>query len=155
MAPDPAAVITAVDTNVVVAGLLSWHENHQAAADHLIALMESRSEIVFPLHALVEAYSVMTRLPPPHRLGAKDAREILERSLRHRVNLVGLAGDEGWDLIEDIAQRSIAGGPAYDALILACSRKGGAKRLLTFNRAHFERLATEEIEIVVPGSPAT
>jgi predicted nucleic acid-binding protein len=154
MAPDPAAVITAVDTNVVVAGLLSWHVHHEAASTQLIALLESQSEIVLPLPALVEAYSVMTRMPPPHRLGPKDALEILESSLRRRVTLVGLDGDEGWKLLQDISQRSITGGTVYDGLILACALKGGARRLLTFNRPHFERIATGEIEIVVPGSTA-
>ena len=152
MVPEPAGVVTAVDTNIIVAGLLSWHEHHQIASAQLIALLENESEVVVPLPVLVEAYSVMTRLPPPHRLGSKDAIEILESSLRHRVTLVGLDGDEGWNLLQDISQRSITGGTTYDGLILACARKGGARRLLTFNRPHFERLATEEIEIVVPGS---
>lgn len=40
---------------------------------------------------------------------------------------------------------------SYDGLILACAMKGGAQRLLTFNRAHFERIRNEGIEIVVPG----
>ena len=40
---------------------------------------------------------------------------------------------------------------SYDALILACAKKGGARRLLTFNRAHFERIRVEGIEILVPG----
>jgi predicted nucleic acid-binding protein len=154
MAPDPTQVVIAVDTNVVVAGLLSWHAHHEAASAQLIALLESQVEIVIPLPALVEAYSVMTRLPPPHRISSMDALEILESSLRDRVTLVGLDGDEGWKLLQDISQRSITGGTAYDGLILACARKGGARRLLTFNRQHFERIATEEIEIVVPGSTA-
>ncbi|HYU32756.1 MAG TPA: PIN domain-containing protein [Thermoanaerobaculia bacterium] len=152
MAIDSPKVTTAVDTNVIVAGLLSWHEHHQVASAELIGLLESKAEIVLPLPVLVEAYSVMTRLPPPRRVAAKNAVEILNRSFRHRVTLVGLDGNEGWDLIEDIGQRSITGGTAYDGLILACARKGGARRLLTFNRSHFERIATEEMEIVVPGS---
>jgi predicted nucleic acid-binding protein len=150
MASDPLHPATALDTNVVIAGLLSWHEHHEAAVAQLIALLESRSAIILPLQALVEAYSVMTRLPPPHRLSSQDAVEALEGSLRGRVTLVGLDGDEGWGLIADLGRRSIAGGTAHDGLILACARKGGARRLLTFNRSHFERIATEEVEIVVP-----
>jgi len=154
MAIDSPLVAIALDTNVIVAGLLSWHEHYEVAAVQLIELLESKVEIVLPLPALVEAYSVMTRLPPPRRLASKDAIEILKGSFRHRVALVGLDGNEGWDLIEDLGQRSITGGTAYDGLILACARKGGARRLLTFNRSHFERIATDEIEIVVPGSTA-
>lgn len=152
MAIDSPRIATALDTNVIVAGLLPWHEHYELASVELIGLLENRIEIVLPLPVLVEAYSVMTRLPPPRRLASKDAIEILKRSFRQRVTLVGLDGNEGWDLIEDIGRRSITGGTAYDGLILACARKGGARRLLTFNRSHFERIATEEIEIVVPGA---
>lgn len=52
----------APDTSVLVAGFATWHEGHEAAVRalnrgvHLIA------------HAAVETYSVLTRLPPPHRI---------------------------------------------------------------------------------------
>jgi len=151
MALDADKVVTAVDTNVIVAGLLSWHVHHELASAQLITLLESKLELVVPLPVLIEAYSVMTRMPPPHRIGSKDALEILESSLRGRVTLVGLDGEEGWKLLQDVSHRSITGGTTYDGLILACARKGGARRLLTFNRSHFERVATEEIEIAVPG----
>lgn len=153
MAPDPAEVVTAIDTNVIVAGLLSWHVHHELASAQLIDLLESELEIVVPLPVLIESYSVMTRMPPPHRIGSKEALEILELSLRDRVTLVGLDEEEGWKLLQDLSQRSITGGTTYDGLILACARKGGARRLVTFNRSHFERVATEEIEVVVPGAP--
>jgi len=142
---------TALDTSVLIAGLLSWHEHHEPASAQLAELLASAADIVLPVHALVEAYAVLTRLPPPHRLSARDAFEILDGSFRNRAILVGLERDEGWDLIESLRDRSIAGGTSYDGLILACARKGGARRILTFNRAHFERLGTG-IEIVVPGA---
>jgi predicted nucleic acid-binding protein len=136
---------------VIISGLLSWHENHKAASAALTDLFEGGDAVVLPLHSLVEAYAVMTRLPPPHRLGAKEALDVLEGSLRSRSNLVGLAAKEGWDFLRELSRRNLVGGTSYDSLILASARKGGAQRLLTFNRAHFERAGTEDIEIVVPG----
>jgi predicted nucleic acid-binding protein len=144
--------VTALDTSVVVPGLLSWHEQHKLASAALIEAMESPAELVLPLHTLVEAFSVMTRLPPPFRVRVSDALAMLEGSFRGRATLVGLDGDEGWDLIGDLSRRSIAGGTSYDGLILACARKGGAQRLLTFNGKHFERFESTGIEILVPGS---
>jgi len=143
---------TALDASVIVAGLLSSHEHHGPAAAELAALLAGPGGVILPLQALVEAYSVMTRLPSPHRLSVKDALTILERSLRQRTTIVGLDGEEAWELIEDLSQRQIAGATSYDGLIAACARKGGAQRILTFNRAHFERLAGTGLEIVVPGS---
>jgi predicted nucleic acid-binding protein len=143
---------TALDASVIVAGLLSSHEHHGPAAAELAALLSEPGDVILPLQALVEAYSVMTRLPSPHRLSAKDALAVLERSLRQRTIVVGLDGEEAWELIQGLSQRQIAGATSYDGLIVACARKGGAQRILTFNRAHFERIADAGLEIVVPGS---
>ena len=141
---------TALDTSVIVAGLLSWHEHHEAASVALSELLESRADIVLPVHVLVEAYSVMTRLPHPHRLSAQEAFEILDESLHPRVTLVGLEGEEAWELIGNLSRRPITGGTSYDALIMACAKKGGARRILTFNRAHFERIGADDVEVVIP-----
>ena len=141
---------TAVDTSVIVAALLSWHEGHGPASAVLGELLESDTPVVLPIQSLVEAYAVMTRLPPPHRLSAQDALDLLEGSFRMRSNLVGLDGDEVWDLLHGLNRRNLIGGTSYDALILASAHKGGAQRMLTFNRSHFERAATEGIEIMVP-----
>lgn len=143
--------IAALDASVIVAGLLSWHEQHQVASAALVALLRRPDKIVVPLQSLVEAYAVITRLPPPHRLSPENALAILEGSLRSRSTVAGLDGEEGWDLIEELGHQSIAGGTSYDGLIMACARKAGAQRILTFNRKHFERLGIEEIEILVPG----
>jgi predicted nucleic acid-binding protein len=142
---------TALDTSVIVAGLLSSHEHHEPAAAALAALLAEPGDVILPLQALVEAYSVLTRLPHPHRLSAKNALAVLERTLRQRAVVVGLDGKEAWDLIEGLSQRQIAGATSYDGVIAACARKGGAQRILTFNRAHFERLAGAGLEVVVPG----
>lgn len=150
MEPEDGSAPAALDTSVIVAALLTWHEHHRPAAAALAVLLEGTGRIILPLQALVEAYSVMTRLPPPHRLNPRDAMELLERSLRVRSDVFGLDGEEGWHCLGDLVRSSIAGGTSYDGLILACARKGGAARILTLNPAHFERVGMEGIEVVVP-----
>jgi predicted nucleic acid-binding protein len=59
---------------------------------------------------------------------------------------------ETWHFLHECAGRGVEGGATYDALILACSHKARARRLLTLDRRDFLRLETGEIEIVVPGS---
>jgi predicted nucleic acid-binding protein len=145
-----SATTTALDTSVIISGLLSWHEDHEAASAALIGLFESGDEVILPLHSLIEAYAVMTRLPPPHRLSAKEALDVLEGSLRSRSSLIAFSAKEGWGFLKELSRRNLVGGTTYDSLILASARQGGAHRLLTFNRAHFERVGAEDIEIVVP-----
>lgn len=144
--------ITALDASVIVAALMSWHKQHEPAAAELSALLAEPGHVILPLQALVEAYSVLTRLPSPHRLSAKDARVVLEHSLRRHSTVIGLDGEEGWELIASLSQRQIAGATSHDGVIAACARKGGAQKILTFNRSHFERLAGAGLEVVVPGS---
>jgi predicted nucleic acid-binding protein len=143
--------VTATDTSVIVAALLGWHEFHRPALDALLgSVSDRRDRLVLPSPALVEAYSVMTRLPAPHRLAPADAIELLSGSFETRATLIGLAGKETWRFLHLAAGRGVAGGRAYDALILQCALKGGATRLLTLDRRDFEHLSVPGLEIVVP-----
>jgi predicted nucleic acid-binding protein len=139
----------ALDTSVLIAGLLSWHENHQAAARALEAALTDPAGAVLPLQALVEAYAVMTRLPAPHRLRPDAAAEILRLSLADRVRLVTLDEPAGWQLIASLAEAGVAGGRTYDALIAACARAAAAGRLVTLNQRDFAAVAPD-LDLLVP-----
>jgi hypothetical protein len=61
----------AADTSLVVAAFASWHEHHESARrvlDNGVRLIE---------HCALEAYSVLTRLPPPHRSPGAVVREFI------------------------------------------------------------------------------
>jgi len=63
--------VRAADTSASVAAFASWHENHAAARDALdggLRLIE---------HCALETYSVLTRLPPPHRSPGPLVRDFL------------------------------------------------------------------------------
>lgn len=135
----------ALDTSIVIAGLVTWHEEHEVARP-LLEQAVAGDEAVLPAHALLEAYAVLTRLPPPHRMSPTDAFTLLSSSLRDRCSVQAL-GDEIWPTLENAATREVAGGTTYDAVILAEARRGGATAILTLDPAHFERLATREIVI--------
>ena len=66
MESEEAQRATALDASVIVAALLAAHEHHGPAATELGALLAEPGDVILPLQALVEAYSVMTRLPSPH-----------------------------------------------------------------------------------------
>lgn len=134
---------TAVDTSLLVAAMLSWHENHEVARS---AFDHARAEgLLLPGPALIEAYSVMTRLPAPHRLSPADAHDLISKNLRGS-SIIYLTGKELWKLVGQLVDSTIAGGRAYDAHIMACARKARATRLLTLNARHFASLA-EDVEV--------
>lgn len=141
---------TAVDTNVVVAGLLSWHEHHERAFRLLDSARSSDSGLILPSPVLIEAYSVMTRLPPPFRISPRDAHTLLRQAFTDRTNIAAVPSARTWEFFDGLAPAGVSGGMTYDAHIVACARSGGALRLATFNLKHFERLDLGELELISP-----
>lgn len=117
----------AVDTSVVVAGFASWHEHHALAAAAL-----SRQPRI-PVHVLVESYSVLTRLPPPHRAPAEVVAAFL--AARFPQTPLALPPSAHLSLIEKAARAGLSGGAIYDALIGAAARHAGATLLTRDQRA--------------------
>lgn len=139
----------AFDTSVIVAALSTWHEHHQAAQARLNDALGAKIKPILPLPAILESYSIMTRLPPKYRVSAHTAHHLLNQ-LTTQVDVVALEGIEVWLLIDQIAKASIIGGAAHDAHIVACAKKSGADQLATFNVRDFERLDLGRLKIQVP-----
>ena len=117
----------AVDTSVVVAAFASWHEGHLRAVEAL-----ARKPRV-PVHVLIETYSVLTRLPPPHRAPVDVVTDFL--SQRFRAAPLTLPGRAHVQLLEMAAREGLAGGAIYDALIATTARHAGATLLTRDRRA--------------------
>lgn len=99
----------AVDSSVVIAAFASWHERHEDARQ----VLDAQPQVAG--HAVAESYSVLTRLPPPHRAPAAVVRDFLVD--RFPQPYLTLPGDRLRDLLPLLADRGIAGGATYDALI--------------------------------------
>ena len=103
-----------------------------------------------PAPAIVEAYAVLTRLPPPHRLSAADAWALVEGNFVSAATVIALSADRIIDLLGQAAREEIAGGRTYDFVIGECAREAAVDALLTFNRRHFEP-APPGVAVVEPG----
>jgi predicted nucleic acid-binding protein len=101
--------VRAADTSVVVAALAGWHEAH-APASAAIA-----GGVRLPAHCLLESYSVLTRLPPPHRFEPRLARELLQA--RFADEPLSLDGEAQRSVLDRLVGADISGGATYDALI--------------------------------------
>jgi predicted nucleic acid-binding protein len=119
-------VIT-VDTSVVVAGFASWHEGHRAAA----AALARKPRV--PAHVLIEAFSVLTRLPLPHRAPPDLVAQFLAE--RFPEAPLVLPARAYLELVETAARTGIAGGAIYDAVIAATAHRAGATLLTRDERA--------------------
>jgi predicted nucleic acid-binding protein len=119
--------VIAADTSVVVAAFASWHEGHQAA------LRALRRGVRLPAQVMVESYSVLTRLPPPHRAPAPVVESFLAGNFPGA--LLTLPGNEYRALLRAMAAAEVAGGAIYDALIAATARHWTAPLLTRDRRA--------------------
>lgn len=119
--------MNAVDTSVVIAGVSSWHEGHQVAR----AVLDDDPHL--PAHCAVEAFSVLTRLPPPYRLAAAQAWELLAD--RFRSPYLTLPGADYRRLLASMPNRAIRGGAVYDALVAATVRRANVSLITRDLRA--------------------
>jgi len=99
----------AVDSSVVVAAFASWHEHHVIARK----AMASRPRLV--AHAALESYSVLTRLPPPHRAQPSIVHTFITERFTDPFLTLSETGYQ--ELLATVATSHILGGPTYDALI--------------------------------------
>lgn len=120
--------MTAADASVAVAAFASWHESHALVTE---ALRDGRPRLV--AHCALETYSVLTRLPEPHRAGSADVLEFLRR--RFPDPHLSLAVEEYRDLVPRLAALGITGGAVYDGLVALSVRASGARLLTLDHRA--------------------
>jgi predicted nucleic acid-binding protein len=103
---------------VAVAAFASWHEAHASATR---ALGPTTGIVA---HAAIETYSVLTRLPPPHRASEEIVAAFLRRRFARRW--IGLSVEEQREAIASFPTLGIKGGATYDALIGTAAARVGA-----------------------------
>lgn len=141
---------TALDSSVIVAAFQEWHQDHArclTAVDRALA----DPPVILPLQVVVESYSVLTRLPAPHRLRPQVVRQLLEGTFRDFASLAPAPRD-AWDLLARLSEGGVAGGAVYDAAIAESALQGGADEILTLNARDFERVAPVGLTVVSPPS---
>lgn len=104
---------TTCDTSVLVPALVSWHPDHEQARAAMVDQVTALTA-----HVLLETYSVLTRLPAPHRIAPADAAAAVALT----IETVALPADGHRDLIVDLSRHGIRGGAVYDALVAATAR---------------------------------
>lgn len=117
----------AADTSLVVAAFASWHQGHDGARRALdggLRLIE---------HCALETYSVLTRLPPPHRASGDIVRDFL--AARFPEPLLRMSASKYREFVLSLPDRQVVGGAAYDALVAATAMANGAELITCDRRA--------------------
>ncbi|HLH18805.1 MAG TPA: PIN domain-containing protein [Bryobacteraceae bacterium] len=138
------------DTSCMIAAVCSWHEHHERAALAIERRLNRKESMVVAAAALVEAYSVLTRLPAPHRLSPADALSLVEANFMQSAKVAILQAEDYRALLCGAPSAGISGGRIYDAIIATCARTEDVSTLLTFNDSHFRSLVGPDIAVLVP-----
>ena len=111
----------------MIAALSAWHEQHDAAA----AGVEAVSAL--PAHVMLEAYSVLTRLPGGLAVPAAVASEVLVE--RFPGEPFRLSDRDRAALPATLARAGVAGGASYDGLVALEAAAHGQELLTLDGRA--------------------
>lgn len=104
-----------VDTSVLVASFCTWHEFHDEASE------TAGPDVQIIAHCAAESFSVLTRLPPPHRIAPGDASAWLSR--RFTSPWLTLSPEGYANLVADAPGLGIVGGALYDGIVGATARE--------------------------------
>lgn len=129
-----------LDTSVLVPVFYGEHVHHTASLDLFIQFDNSTG--CCGAHSLAEVYSTLTRMPGKHRISTEQAMLFIG-SIRERLSIISLTGDEYADALQSSPERGIVGGGIYDALLAHCAVKAQAETIYTWNTRHYVLCAPE------------
>lgn len=138
-----------LDTSYLIPLVAEWHQHHERTTRDYRARLGRGERPVIAVHALLECYSVLTRLPHPVRVSASVAEQVLTQICAD-VEIAGITPDTGWLAIHSLAALDLGGGRIYDALIAATVLRAGAAVLVTWNVKYFLALAPQGLEVRQP-----
>lgn len=108
----------AVDTSVSIPLLVASHDAHSP-----VASWAAGRTLSLPGHALVETYSVLTRLPGDARVMPADAVLLIDDNFTEPLVL---PPDRTAEAHRELARHNVSGGAAYDGLVALAALEYGA-----------------------------
>lgn len=140
-----------LDTSVLVAAMVEAHPNHTAALPWLQRAKGPEDTVLVAAHTIAELYAVLTTLPIRPSISPTAARELISRNISGSVEVVSLAGEDYFKLIDELSGQGIVGGVTYDAVIMQSARKANADQVITLNATDFGRISPDwTARIVTP-----
>ncbi|WP_435748585.1 PIN domain-containing protein [Microbacterium sp. PMB16] len=134
----PANADVLLDTSAAVALLDGSHPAHHAVKDATQGLVRGLAG-----HALIETYSVLTRLPGDARLSPELAAQVIARAFPASVSL---PAGEALSAVSTFADTGIAGGAVYDGLV-ALAARAAATPLLSCDRRAIPTYSALKVDV--------
>jgi predicted nucleic acid-binding protein len=128
------------DTSVLVPVFYGGHVHHQASL--VLFIQFDKSTGCCGAHSLAEVYSTLTPMPGKHRISGEQAMLFIG-SVRDRLSIIALSGDEYADALAASASRGIVGGGIYDAMLAHSAIKAQTDAIYSWNGRHYGQCGPE------------
>ena len=102
------------------------------------------------VQALLECFSVLTRLPAPLRLSPSVAQGLIAGTWSKNALIAEFGSAIAWTTLALASRQGFGGGRVYDAAIAIATQDAGADLLLTWNIRHFRPLDMPGLEVREP-----
>ena len=133
------------DTSALVPVFYGDHAHHKGSLERFIQF--DKSDGCCGAHSLAEVYSTLTRMPGKHRISAEQAMLFIG-SIRERLSVIALSGDEYADALQAASALGIVGGGIYDAVLAHCALKAKVETIYTWNTRHYSLCGKEVTELL-------
>ncbi len=131
------------DTSVLISAFWAGHPHHR---DSLRLFASAKRETsACGMHSLAEVFASLTALPVKPAVPPEQALLFIEE-MRLRLKVIVLNDRDYFDTIHAAAMQGLTSGRIYDALLLRCASKSGARAIYTWNVKHFRAIAPELAE---------
>ncbi len=133
------------DTSVLVPVFYGDHVHHRASLELFIQFDPATG--CCGAHTLADVYSTLTRMPGKHRISGEQAM-LFVASIRERLAIIALDGDEYADALQSAAALGIVGGGIYDAMLAHCALKAKAETIYTWNARHYTLCGPKVVDLL-------
>ena len=94
----------ALDSSYLIPLLSDWHQHHLKTLRSYQLWRDRDAQVILPVHAILECYSVLTRVPAPYRLPPDLARQTIQENFARTALVVGVKAGGVWDRIENLSR---------------------------------------------------
>lgn len=134
------------DTSVLIALSDAAHQHHVQSMDRVVSAR--RGDAYCAAHSLAEMYAALSAVRSPRMRRVEDVLVTVEQ-VAGRFKPVSLTTQEYLWVVRHIAAIGARSGQVYDALILKCAEKCGARTVYTWNTKHFMRIAWPAVAALI------
>jgi predicted nucleic acid-binding protein len=134
----------------LIALLSDWHEHHERTLAAYERLLSLDWQPVISVQALLECFSILTRLPAPLRLAPSVVETLIVGTWRKSALIAEFGSASAWTTLALAARRGFGGGRVYDAVIAIATQNAGATLLLTWNVKHFGSMDLSGLDVREP-----